>query len=72
MSKKTVVNIEGVTNFDIPNILFTERSEVENQFGDQYPQMSNMEYSYSEEEDEDTGNVTGTHTFKQKDGTKNA
>lgn len=66
--RKTTIQIEGVTNFDIQNVLFTTREEIENQFGDQYPQMENMKYSYSLSED---GNVA-THTYSQVDGTKNA
>lgn len=68
MSRKTTIKIEGVTNFDIPHVLFTTREEIENQFGDQYPQMENMTYSYSLSEDGDTA----THTYSQVDGTKNS
>lgn len=68
-NRKTRVAIEGVTSFDIPTIHFTEREEIQNQYGDAYPQMANMEYSYSEIMEDDVD--VKVHTFKQKDGTKN-
>ena len=65
-AKKTTIAIEGQASFSLPTF-FGSKEEVLNYFGDQYPEMANMEHSSETTAD---GNEI-THTFKLVDGTKN-